>query len=199
MATERERLFDDKSIDLTEETLTLAIGDEEEVFRLDDLSSAVIRRMALIGLSHTLGDAPSGVTKAAQLAGADRNTLAWELIDRKWRSIVSGTFTIAREGGPGRDAVALAEVTGLDVATCHGRLKDWRAAIAAEKAAKANPAGADPETRKAARAARESLAKVRSNPRFKAVMNRLQREALERKGAGLTGTDSGADLTDLLS
>ena len=197
MAIERERLFDEKSLDLINETLTLGIDGVTEIYSLFDLSTDMIKQLALVGLSHTLGDAPSGVTKAAQLSGANRMELAWDLVGRKWEAIKSGRLSVMREGGPGRDAVALAEVTGIPVADCHAKLKALRSVISEAKAAMDTVVGATPDQRTKAKAAKETLAKIRNNPQFKRVLLRLNQEALDAQ-AGRIGSNNGEDLANLL-
>lgn len=141
--------FIEKSYDLDQITLSIAIGSEDNTtdleFNPNDLSEEMRTNLMLHGLSQKLGDATASVKKRLtdtlkrDPTEDEHKAAAIEAINAVWKQLESGDWRAARGEGEakpriGEVALAIARLRNMEVeevarlvaATDKDKIKQWR-------------------------------------------------------------------------
>lgn len=166
-----------KKIDTESKSISFHFSDGYKLgIRLEDLSPEIRDMLALHGLSQKIGDSYAGSKEAVEQGFASSELVfAKSEAERVVVNLTAGLWAV-RESGPSRLAQAIAEALGRDISEIVEKLNEWKA-------------GGDE--------GKKNLKAVRANPKVKAVLARLDREALERKEAGLEAAAGDADTEDV--
>lgn len=140
-----------KLIDHENETITFAgESGHRRTFNLRDLPEPMVRYTLMNGISQKLGDCYAGKAKKSLEAGISEEEYAWQELDRVWSNLLNCVWNAAGgASGPTKLALAVAKVSGEDIAKVTARLddltKDEVKAIRAMPAIKAALAAIDLE------------------------------------------------------
>ena len=161
-------------------TFTFTDGTVQAI-SMTEIPAATQRALILHGIEQKGGDSYAGATMAVE-EGRATNALAFgkASLARVLANLRAGIWTTKAEAGPSRLVRAVAEVLGIPVAAAGDRITGWEAGLES------------PDARMVERC-KKSLAAVRSNPKIRLVLARMDREAAERRMAALAGAPVGKD------
>lgn len=158
-----------KSSDVEKGLVTFAFTDgTKQVINVNDIPKDLTVALMCHAVEQKGGDSYASASDPDVTDGAEPVAWAKAQCQRVLANLIAGIFNARGPTGPGRLAQALAEAIGISVEKAVERLNDWKAL-------------ADGDDEKMAKKGKENLSNARNHPKVKAILARMEKEALDRK------------------